>query len=103
MASSSEPVHLNNHHRDTLARIFEHPTSHNIDWQDVLSLLNAVGDVEQRDDGKYAVQVGAESRVLTRPDGKDIEIDIVEELRALLTEAGYDTVAADLEAHGKEV
>ena len=101
--ASSEPVHLNNHHRDTLLKIFEHPTSHNIDWRDVLSLIDAVGDVEARDDGKYAIRIGDESRVLTRPNGKDIEIDMVQDLRDLLTAAGYDAVATGLEARGKEV
>ena len=37
MSSSAEPVHLNNHHRDTLLQIFQHPTSHNIQWQAVVS------------------------------------------------------------------
>jgi hypothetical protein len=103
MTASSEPVHLNNHHRDTLLRIFGHPASHNVDWQDVLSLMDAVGDVEERHDGKYAIRVGDETRVVTRHKGKDVDIDVLQELRHLLTDAGYDTVASDLEARGKEV
>ena len=61
------PEHLNSHHRDTLLQIFQHPTSHNIEWNDVLSLLEAVGSVEQHHDGKYVVTLGTETEVLTRP------------------------------------
>ena len=43
MAENLELRGLSNHHRDTLAKIFQHPTSHNIEWPDVVSLLNAVG------------------------------------------------------------
>jgi hypothetical protein len=103
MSSSSEPAHLNNHHRDTLLQIFQHPTSHNIDWQAVLSLLGAVGTVDERHDGKYAVRVGDETQVFTRPRGKDIDVDAVQDLRRMLTAAGYDTTVADMEAKGKEV
>ena len=103
MSSSSEPAHLNNHHRDTLLQIFQHPTSHNIDWQAVLSLLETVGTVDARHDGKYAVRVGDDTRVFTRPRGKDIDVDAVQALRHMLTAAGYDTTVADMEAKGKEV
>jgi hypothetical protein len=67
MSSSSEPVHLNNHHRDTLLQIFQHSTSHNIQWRAVVSLLEAVGTVEPRHDGKYSIRVGGESEIVTRP------------------------------------
>ena len=39
------PEHINSHQRDTLAQVFRHPSSHNIEWHAVLSLLNAVADV----------------------------------------------------------
>jgi hypothetical protein len=89
MSSTPEPAHLNNHHRDTLRQIFQHPTSHNIEWPDVLSLLEAVGTVEARHDGKYLVQLGSESEVLTRPKHKDIDVQQVLDLRRMLTGAGY--------------
>src|SRR5262245_42682583 len=103
MSPSSEPVHLNNHHRDTLLQIFQHPTSHNIDWHAVLSLLEAVGTVEPRHDGKYLFRLGTETEVLTRPKGKDIGIDAVHDLRRMLSAAGYDATAKHMESEGKEV
>jgi len=43
MSSPPGPEHLSNHHRNTLRQIFQHPVSHNIEWQAVVSLLEAVG------------------------------------------------------------
>lgn len=102
MSSPSEPEHLSNHHRDTLLKVYQHPTSHNIEWQAVLSLLKAVGSVEQRHDGKFLVHVGSETEVFTRPKHKDIDIQQVLDLRRMLTSAGYVVLAEELESKGKE-
>jgi hypothetical protein len=103
MSSSSEAAHLNNHHRDTLMKIFQHPTSHNIQWDAVISLLETVGDVERRHDGKYAVRLGGEIEILTPPKHKDIDVESIQYLRRMLTAAGYDKFVAEMEAKGKEV
>jgi len=68
MTSTSEPVHLNHHHRDTLAQIFTHPLSHNIEWRAVLSLLEALGAVEIRPDGKFVLTLGPKQRHLSDPE-----------------------------------
>jgi hypothetical protein len=81
-------AHLNNHHRDTVEEIFSHPASHNIEWRRVLSLLEAVGTVEEEHNGKFKVTVGPETEVLRAPHGKDIDVQMVEDLRRMLTEAG---------------
>lgn len=103
MSSNSSPEHLDSNQRDTLLQIFQHPTSHNIEWHAVLSLLRAVGSVEHRHDGKFLVQVGTETEVLTRPKHKDIDVQQVVDLRRMLSEAGYLAVVEALEAKGKEV
>lgn len=69
----------------------------------MLSLLEAVGSVEQHHDGKYTVSVGTESEVLKPPKHKDIDIQQVVDLRRMLTSAGYRAVVDELEAKGKEV
>jgi hypothetical protein len=89
MTSTPEPMHLNNHHRDTLSHILQHPVSHNIEWDAVLSLLEAVGSVEQTHDGKVVVTVGAETETFRRPQHKDIDVQQVVDLRRMLTNAGY--------------
>lgn len=87
------PVHLNNHHLDTLTAIFAHPTSGNIRWVDVLSLLEATGEVEERHDGKFRVTIGGETEVLERPRHKDIEVQMVVDLRRMLKNAGFEPKA----------
>lgn len=59
----TEPVHLDNRHRDTVAKILRHPTSHNVEWHAVLSLLRDVGQVDERHDGRLEVMVGGETEI----------------------------------------
>jgi hypothetical protein len=87
--TSPEPEHLAGRHRDTLRRIFEHPTSHNVEWREVVSLLEAVGTVTVRHDGKVAVKVGPELEYLEPPAGKDVDDQMVVDLRRMLRGAGY--------------
>jgi hypothetical protein len=84
------PEHLDGRHRDTLQQIFEHPTSHNIEWHAVTSLLEAIGTVTVRHDRKLAVKVGDEQEFLDPPAGKDIDDQMVIDLRRMLTSAGYE-------------
>ena len=86
-----------------MRKIFEHPTSHNIEWHAMLSLLEAVGSVELRHDGEYAVHVAAETAFLGRPKGKDLDLEQVLAVRRLLTAAGYGPVVEAMEANGREV
>ena len=81
--------HLSGRHRDTLAQIFAHPVSHNIEWHAVVSLLEAVGTVTTRHDGKLEVKIGSEQEFLDPPKGKDIDAQLVVDLRRMLTNAGY--------------
>jgi hypothetical protein len=89
MSSSPESQHLDNRHRNTLREIFQHPTSHNIEWHAVTSLLEAIGTVEVRHDGKVDVRVGPERAFLEPPAGKDIDEQMVLDLRRMLSNAGY--------------
>jgi hypothetical protein len=89
MSSSSASEHLTNHHRTTLRQLFQHPVSHNIEWHAVVSLLAAVGSVADQHDGKVAVTVGTETEFFDPPAHKDIDTQMVVDLRRLLTQAGY--------------
>ncbi len=89
MSSMSEPVHLSNHHRSTLRQLFEHPVSHNIEWRAVVSLLEAVGSVEEHHDGKVAVTIGPQAAFFDPPAQKDIDTQTVVDLRRMLSAAGY--------------
>jgi hypothetical protein len=87
--SPPEPEHLNNHHRNTLRQIFQHPVSHNIEWHAVLSLLETVGSVSENHDGKLAVTLGTETEYLDPPPHKDVDAQLVVDLRRMLAGAGY--------------
>jgi hypothetical protein len=90
MSSSPESQHLDNHHRNTLRQIFQHPVSHNIEWHAVTSLLDVIGTVEVHPDGQVIVQVGSERAFFEHPRGKDIDEQMVLDLRRLLSKAGYE-------------
>lgn len=89
MSPTSDPTHLSNHHRETLTHILQHPLGHNIEWRDVLSLLEAVATVEETPHGKYLVTLGDETETFERPRHKDIEPQQVVDLRRMLTNAGF--------------
>ena len=97
MSSTSEPMHLNNHHRNTLRQIFQHPAGHNIEWHAVLSLLEAVGTVTVHKDGKVELTLGSETEFLEPPAHKDVDTQTVVDLRRMLRKAGYETAR-----HGHE-
>ncbi len=80
---------LGSHHQDTLERLFNHPTSGNIEWRQVRSLLEAVGDVVEEHNGNLAVTLGGETEVLRPPHGKDIDRQLIVDLRRMLTRAGF--------------
>jgi hypothetical protein len=78
------PPKLNADHRETLERIFAHPTSANIEWRQVRSLLEAVGTVREHHNGKLEVSVGATTQVLQPPRDKDVDVAQIGDLRRLL-------------------
>jgi hypothetical protein len=80
---------LNSHQRDTMAHIFRHPLSHNIEWHSVLSLLNAVGTVQETHRGHYQVTIGHQTETFERPRHKDVGAEEVASLRRLLRSGGY--------------
>jgi hypothetical protein len=91
-SSESQPTgrqHLDNRHRNTLRQIFQHPVSHNIEWHAVTSLLEVVGTVTVHHDGKVAVKIGTEAAFFDPPAGKDIDAQMVVDLRRMLSQAGY--------------
>ena len=82
------PPDLSNHHRNTLQKIFRHPASGNIEWRQVISLLDAVGTTVEEPNGNVKVTLGAETEVFHQRSGKDIDAQMVVDLRRMLTQAG---------------
>jgi thiamine biosynthesis lipoprotein ApbE len=85
----TEPMHLNNQHRDTVAKILQHPASHNVEWHAVLSLLQYIGQVGERHDGRFEVTIGGETEIFDKPKHKNIDEQQVVDLRRMLRAADY--------------
>jgi hypothetical protein len=79
---------LGSHHRDTVERLFAHPASGNIEWREVRSLLESIGSASEEPNGALRVTLGGETEVFRRPHGKDIDVQMVVDLRRMLTRAG---------------
>jgi hypothetical protein len=77
-------------HRATLERIFRHPAGGNIEWRQVLSLLEAVGTVTEEHNGNVKVTLGDETEVLRTPREKDVDKDMIVDLRRMLRHAGLE-------------
>ncbi len=89
MSDTLEPRHLTHHHRETVEKIFSHPTNHNITWREVQSLLEAIGDVDESHEERFHITLGETTHVINRPRQKDVAIEMVLELRSVLRAAGY--------------
>jgi hypothetical protein len=79
---------LKSDHRKTLERIFTHPPSANVEWRQVQSLLEALGAATQEHNGKLRVELGGEVEVFEPPRGKDIDQQMLVDLRRMLSHAG---------------
>ncbi len=84
----TEGVELDAHHRVTLEKIFNHPVGHNIQWHDVLSLLQSVANVIEAPDSRYTVTLGSETETFDAPRHHDIDEQQVIDLRRMLRGAG---------------
>ena len=101
MTEFANHEHLTHHHRDTLETLFVHPTSGNLKWVDVLSLLAAVGSVEDKSGGDVRVVLGSETEVFNVHRNKDLSIDQIADLRRMFRHAGFVTTpATDLPQEG---
>jgi hypothetical protein len=83
---------LSNHHRSVVKRLFASPASENIDWRQVRSLLDALGAVTDETNGKLKVKLGGEVEVLEPPRGKDVDRQMIVDLRRMLSRANDEFV-----------
>ena len=81
---------LNSRHRDTVEKIFSRPASDNVEWREVLSLLEAIGTAVEQHNGKIKVTIGPETEVMTPPRDKDVDKQTLVDLRRMLDGAGFN-------------
>jgi len=77
-------VKLDHHHRLTVTKIFRHPLSHNIQWHDVMALLERLGEVGESHRGNVTLAVGGDVHSLGHPQGRDLNEEQVIKVRHLL-------------------
>jgi thiamine biosynthesis lipoprotein ApbE len=84
----TDRARLDGHHRATVEKIFNHQAGHNIQWHDVLSLLQSGAAVTEEDGGRYTVTLGPETQTFDAPRRHDIDEQQVVDLRRMLKGAG---------------
>ena len=96
--STPSHPHLSGHHKRTFEAIFQHPTSHNLAWQDVRSLLAILADVEEKHNGLLNVSRNGKQITIHPPKHKDVaSTDEVLAIRRFLQESSDSPVVATVE------
>jgi hypothetical protein len=87
---------MNTRHRETLERIFSHPTPHNIEWRRIEHLLEALGaEVIEGHSGRVKIRLAGQEQTFSRPHRKNLQdTNKIAALRKFLTSAGI-TPASD--------
>jgi hypothetical protein len=75
---------LDNEQRKTLEQIVDHRSGANIEWRHVRALLEALGTVTEEHNGKVRVTVGGVSEVFEPPRAKDVDQELLSDLRRML-------------------
>ena len=84
-----QKTHLSHKHLHTLQQIFQHPASHNLEWHDVVALVNQLGTAQEGDNGHLTFTLNGISEVFKRSLAKDVtEIQEVLDIRRFLAQAG---------------
>ncbi len=84
-----QTVHLSHKHTRTIERVFQHPASHNLQWRDVIALMEHMGSVQAQENGHLAFTVNGVTEVFRRDQEKDVsEMQEVLDLRHFLEPAG---------------
>lgn len=81
-------IKLDHHHRHTVQQIFGHPIGHNIQWRDVICLLERIGDVHESHRGGWTYTKDGNVVSLGRARGRDLSEEQVMRVRHLLSVHG---------------
>jgi hypothetical protein len=75
-------------HERTLGMLFEHPTSHNIEWRDVIGLLDSIGATAPASHDGLRVIVNDKTVVFHHTQAKTLTTEQVQQMRHFLRDAG---------------
>ena len=93
-----DSIKLDHHNRLTAERVFRHPTSHNIQWHDVESLLGQLGEIRETSHGSLEITIGEHLSFLGGPRHRELTEQHVVDLRKILRSAGI--TPNDVEGNG---
>ena len=79
---------MDHHNRTTAERIYRHPTSHNIQWHDVKTLLESLGECRENKHDSFEVKAGDIIGFIHGPLTRELTIDQVVQTRHLLRYLG---------------
>ena len=77
--------------RRTLDAVFRHPSAHNLEWNDVIALIDKIGDVERKPNNEFEFRVSGGTHFMRKPHKKDIAGPDVIKLRKFLELAGWSS------------
>jgi hypothetical protein len=83
---------LHGAHLRTLEALFRHPTAHNLEWMDVITLFEHIGTVHRKANEKFALELAGTHYQLRKPHTKDLTSSEVVDLRHFLERAGWSAV-----------
>jgi hypothetical protein len=80
-------------HLRTLEALFRHPSAHNLEWMDVVALIQKIGTVQEQGGNKFSFAVGGQHFLMHRPHTKDLTSSEVVDLRHFLQRVGWSPEA----------
>ena len=97
-ARKGDPATLSKTSRRTIAALYQHPLSHNLEWTDVVALFEKLGTVEHKPHQDMNFAIAGEHHRITRPHRKDLTTAEVMQFRHMLSRAGWSPEAAPEQA-----
>ena len=88
-SGSQERTALLGTHLGTFEALFRHPMAHNLEWKDVVALMERIGAVHEKGHNKVDFELGGEHLVIPKPHSKDLPVSELVALRHLLQRAGW--------------
>ena len=81
---------MNHRHRKVLQALFAHPVSHNIDFKDVVSVLEELGaEIDNKSGNRIGVKLNGHSAAFSHAH-HDLPIEEVMQFKKFLTACGVD-------------
>jgi hypothetical protein len=88
--SKSSPKHRAFSAQDqTIEMLFRHPLAHNLEWREVLALMDRLGEVERKGRGEFVFKLAHERLLVREPHNKDLSGAEVMLVRQFMERAGW--------------